>query len=230
MKTIWFGWLIIGKLLIPPKRGTSNHIFVSFVSKEIKFLSWHRACAVLLAAFGTLHLFAAVSCPLWHLTLPHLSCQAVTPWDMRFGSSLSESQLFTEAVLPAAHINPKWHWPNQHTVQPWKSQEDAQQLRVCSSLQEGLPKLGIPPFTLMQLCSFKQRLDLQILKGMSVTASHVKKQRDERITFVSMKSRKQSHWHKKNFSSSQPLKSSNKRDLLVLHCAMTGSSSLYPLN
>lgn len=34
MKTIWFGWLIIGKLLITPKRGISNHISVSFVSTE----------------------------------------------------------------------------------------------------------------------------------------------------------------------------------------------------
>lgn len=79
MKTIWFGWLIIGKLLIPPKCGTSNHIFVSFVSKEIKFLSWHRACAVPLAMFGTLCCFAAVSCPtltlyLGPLELPSSDC------------------------------------------------------------------------------------------------------------------------------------------------------------
>lgn len=135
MKTIWFGWLIIGKLLIPPKRGTSNHIFVSFVSREIKFLSWHRACAVLLAASGTLHPFAAVSCPaltpdLAPPQLPSRDPLGHEVW-LQFirlqwlSSSLRQfSQLFT--------LTPNDTHPNQHKEQPWESQEDTQHLRYLS--------------------------------------------------------------------------------------------------
>lgn len=99
MKTIWFGWLIIGKLLMPPKHGTSNHIFVSFVSKEVQFLSWHWARAVLLAIFGTQHCIAAVSCPTLtpHLVPPH-SCQAVTTWDMSIQLQLSTLQWLSSSL------------------------------------------------------------------------------------------------------------------------------------
>lgn len=99
MKTVWFGWLIIGKLLIPPKRGTSNHIFVSFVSKEIKFLSWHGACSVLLATFGRFRCFCRrfFFAPLWHLTSPHQNCQIVTTWDRR-GAPFSSLQRFSNSL------------------------------------------------------------------------------------------------------------------------------------
>lgn len=150
MKTIWFGWLIIGKLLIPPKRGTSNHIFVSFVSKEIKFLSWHGACAVLLATFGTfLLLLQVVFAPLLHPTSPELpNCHHL---GQEGGLHLAACN--GSAIPPAALFNPK-SLPLISTkyLQPWKGQEDTQHLRICCPLFKKLfPNLDFSP---SPLCNY----------------------------------------------------------------------------
>lgn len=150
MKTISFGWLIIGKLLITPKRSTSNHnCFVCQL--QIQFLCWHRACTVLLAASDTQHLTAAASYP---TPTPH-----VAPPGLPNGNTWSSSQLLT--------LTPNHALCNQHSLQPWNVK------MICSSWGFAVPfqkvflKMELP---LLQLCRFKQRCDLHVLKGTAVTA------------------------------------------------------------
>lgn len=140
---------------------------------RIQFLCWHRACTVLLAAFGTQHPIAAVSCP---TPTPHVAPPGL-PNRNTWGSSPS-----------CSHQPPNHSLCNQHSLQPWNSQDDLQ-----SPFQKVFPKVELPP---LQLCHFKQSCDLHVLKGTAVTAAQEEKHRDESSTFMSISSRKQPHWGK----------------------------------